>query len=116
MMWLNGLCLVFAGLVGLISEEFYPDTPDYFFRFNDETWGWIHLLTGLVVFIAGAALLTAKLWARFLAVIMVSLSMIEAFAWAPTYPIWSIIILVVGASVIWAVTLHGHDIESLQAD
>ncbi|MEA2000760.1 MAG: hypothetical protein U9N84_02570 [Actinomycetota bacterium] len=116
MMWLNGLFHVFAGLVGVFTDEFYPDAPEYLFRFNDETWGWIHLVTGLVVFTAGVALLTAKPWARVVAVVMVSLSMLETFAWVPTYPVWSIIILSIGASVIWALTVHGHDIESIPAN
>ena len=115
MMWLTGLFQVFAGLVGIFTDEFYPDLPDYIFRFNDQTWGWIHLATGLVVFVAGAALLTAKLWARILAIVMASLSIVEAFAWAPTYPVWSIVIIGVGAAVIWALTVHGHDIDSRAA-
>ena len=27
-------------------------------------------------------------------------------------PVWAVIILVLGSMVIWAVTVHGHDIES----
>ena len=113
MMWLTGLFHTFAGLVGIVSDEFYPDVPEYLFRLNSEAWGWIHLLTGVVIFFAGAALLTARLWARILAIAMMGVSMLEAFAWAPTYPIWSIVILFVGASVIWALTVHGRDIEML---
>jgi hypothetical protein len=116
MMWLIGAFHAIAGMVGIFTDEFYPDVPDYLFRFNSEVWGWTHLVTGLVVFFAGAAILSGQLWARILAVIMVSLSILEAFVWLPTYPIWSVIIIAVGALVIWALTIHGHDIESLSTD
>lgn len=112
MMWLNGLFLIFVGLVGVFSDEFYPDPPEYIFRFDDEVWGWTHFVTGVILFVTGVALLTARLWARTLAVVIVSVSMLEAFVWVPTHPIWSVIILAVGAMIIWALTIHGHDIES----
>jgi hypothetical protein len=116
MMWLTGAFQAIAGMVGIFTDDFYPDVPEYLFRFNSGVWGWTHLVTGLVIFFAGAAILSGRLWARILAVIMVSLSILEAFAWLPVYPIWSVIIIAVGASVVWALTIHGHDIESLSTD
>ena len=116
MMWLTGLFLIFAGLVGVFTEEFYPEPPNYLFRFSDEVWGWTQLVTGLLVFFAGAALLSAQLWARILAVVMAGVTILEAFLWLPTYPLWSVIIIAVGVLVIWALTVHGHDIERQRFD
>jgi hypothetical protein len=50
------------------------------------------------------------MWARVLGVIMASISMFANFTWLPWYPLWSIVMITVGASVIWALTVHGRDI------
>lgn len=113
MMWLTGAFHAIAGLVGMFTDEFYPNLPDYLFRFDSDLWGWAQLTTGLLIFFAGAAILSGKVWARIIAVILVSLGILEAFAWLPIYPVWSAVIIAVDVFVIWALTVHGHDIESL---
>ena len=42
-----------AGLVGLVDDEFYVVGDKWVFEFDTTTWGWIHLLGGLVLFISG---------------------------------------------------------------
>ena len=75
------------------------------------TWGWVHLILGIVVFIAGISLLSAQVWARTVAVIVATVSIIVNFAWLPWYPLWSLLIIAIDVAVIWAVTVHGRDIE-----
>jgi hypothetical protein len=115
-MWLTGGAHAIAGLVGIVTDEFYLVIPDYIFTFNIETWGWTHLILGVVVFAAGAGVLSGVLWARIIGVIMASVSLLTSFAWLPWYPIWSAIIIAINVLVIWALTVHGRDIESLQVD
>jgi len=116
MMWMIGGLHAIAGLVGIFTDEFYATVPEYMFAFNVEAWGWTHLILGLVVFAAGAGVLSAKLWARIVAVVFAAVSLLTSFAWLPWYPIWSTVIIAIDALVIWALTVHGHDIESLQTD
>lgn len=116
MLWLTGAFNAIAGLVGIFTDEFYPDLPDYLFRFDSDVWGWTQLVTGILVFAAGAAILSGKLWARVFAVVMVSLGILEAFIWLPIFPLWSAVIISIDVFVIWALTVHGQDIESLYTD
>ena len=110
MMWLIGGFHAIAGLVALFDDEFYVLTPDYIFQFDVTTWGWIHLIAGIVVVLAGAALFSGAVWARTVGVILAVVSILANFAWLPWYPFWSIIMITVNVFVIWALTVHGRDI------
>ena len=112
MMWLIGAWHAIAGLVAIVNDEFYVVTREYIFQFDATTWGWIHLIAGIVVFIAGIYLLSGQVWARTIGVIMAILSILANFAWLPWYPFWSILMIVAAGFVIWALTVHGRDIEA----
>ena len=112
MMWIIGAWHAIAGLVGIINDEFYAVTRDYVFQFDVTAWGWIHLIAGIVVFVAGIYLLSGEVWARTIGVIMAIVSILVNFAWLPWYPFWSILLIAAGGFVIWALTVHGRDIEA----
>ena len=100
----------FAGLVALFEDEFYVATPDYLLQFDATSWGWIHLLMGLLVFLAGFAVLYGQFWGRLVGIILAVLSALANFAFIPYYPFWSITIIALDIFVIWALTAHGRDI------
>jgi hypothetical protein len=112
MMWLLGAFNAMAGLVAIVNEEFYVVTSDYVFQFDVTTWGWINLILGIVVFVAGIYLLSGQVWARVVGVFIAILAILANFAWLPWYPVWSILMIAVGGFVIWALTVHGHDIDA----
>jgi hypothetical protein len=114
MMILLGSFHAVAGLVGIIDDQFYVSTQKYIFQFDRTTWGWIHLLVGIIVVLAGFGVFSGALWARIVGVILAVVSAIAAFAWLPYYPIWGIAIIVVAIAVIWALTMHGREVERLQ--
>ena len=72
------------------------------------TWGWIHLLLGLLVLAAGAGLFFGATWARTVAVIAACVSMLGNFAWLPNYPVWGLTLIALDVFVIWAVIVHGQ--------
>jgi len=109
-MIIAGIFHVFQGLVALVNDQFYVRTSDYVFKFDLTTWGWIHLVAGVVVAGAGLALFQGAVWARAVAVVVAGISIIASFLWMPYYPIWSLTVVAFDAFVIWAVTVHGRDI------
>ena len=117
--WFAGLMMVMigfwhaiAGLTAIINDEFYTRTPNYLLKFDVSTWGWIHLLLGILILLAGFALFSGAVWARSLGVILAVVSAIAAFGWLPYYPVWGIIIIVVAVAVIWSLTVHGRDVTT----
>ncbi len=107
---IGGVCHGFQGIVAIAQNDFYVTTQNWIFKFDITTWGWIHLILGVIAIFAGAALFSGKVWARTVAVIVAAVSIIVNFTWLPYYPVWSILIIAFDIFVIWAVTAHGRDI------
>ena len=102
-----------AGLAGIFEDEFYTVTPNYIFEVDTTTWGWIHLILGLVVAFAGYALFAGKTWARVIGVTLAVLSAIVNFIFIPYYPFWAIMIISLDIWVIWALTRHVSSADEL---
>ncbi len=110
MMILVGIFDMIQGLAAVFKKDFYAVTPNYVFHFNVSTWGWIHMLLGLIILLAGLGVFTGAVWARTVGVIMAVIVAIANFAFIPIYPVFSIVIIAVCIFVIWALTAHGRDV------
>ena len=110
MMLIIGSFWIIAGLAGVIGDNTVVVTQDYVFAFDTTTWGWIHLLVGLLVLLAGFGLFSGAVWARTVGVVIAVVNAIVAFAWLPHYPFWAITIIAIDIAVIWSLTSHGRDI------
>ena len=80
-------------------------------QFDATTWGWIHLLVGLVMAFAGWGLLSGRTWARMVAIFLAVLSATTNFLFIPYYPLWAIIVLTLDIFVIWALAAHGGELR-----
>ena len=109
MMIVAGAFDIFQGLAAVIKSNNYVVGTDYVYKLNASGWGWINMILGVIILLAGAALLNGAIWARTVGVIMAILVLITNFLWLPYYPIWSIIIIATCIMVIWALTVHGRD-------
>jgi hypothetical protein len=107
MMIMIGIFQAIAGLVAIFENEFYVTTRNYLFQFDATTWGWIHLIVGLIIVFAGWGLLSGRTWARTVAIILAVISAIANFAFIPYYPVWALLIITLDVLVIWAVAAHG---------
>ena len=105
-----GVFHVIQGIVGLANNDFYVVSQKWVFQLNVTTWGWVHILFGIVAILAGAGLFSGAVWARTVAVIVAGISIIANFVWLPYYPVWALLIIVVDLFVIWALVLHGRDV------
>jgi hypothetical protein len=112
MMAMAGSFQALAGLVAIFQDEFYVATPNYFLQFDATTWGWIHLLLGLVVLCAGFAVLSGQTWGRVVGIILAAVSALANFAFIPYYPFWSMTIIALDIFIIWALASHGRDLVS----
>jgi hypothetical protein len=110
MMIMSGIFQALQGLIAIFENEFYVATRNYTFQFDATTWGWIHLLLGLVVAFAGWGLLSGRTWARLVAITLAALSATANFLFIPYYPFWALLIIAVDIFVIWAIAAHGREV------
>lgn len=110
MMVLIGFFHALAGIAAIWENQFYAVTENYIFQFDVTTWGWIQLIGGAVVLLAGFGVFSGALWARIVGVIVAAMSGLISFMFLPYSPVWSILIIAVDVAVIWALTTHGQDI------
>lgn len=96
------------GLVALFRGSFYNSNSQNLFAFNATSWGAIHLLLGLIVLIAGSALLVGRLWGRVVGIIFSGVSAVANFLFIPEYPVWSVLIVVLNLATIWALVVYVH--------
>jgi hypothetical protein len=109
MMIMLGIFHAIAGFAEIVDPDSYVVTQRYIFKFDASTWGWIHLIVGILVFFAGFGVFRGAVWARTVGVILAIVSGAAAFAWLPYVPFWSLLLIFVAISVIWALTAHGRD-------
>lgn len=111
MMIIMGALQMISGLTALLNNEWLLVGPQRLLLLNFTAWGWMHLLLGLLVLIAGFYVMHGAVWARFVGVVLASLSLIANLAYVNTYPIWSIVIIVIDILVIYSLTVHGGELR-----
>ncbi|HEU4997616.1 MAG TPA: hypothetical protein VFT68_01615 [Lapillicoccus sp.] len=103
MLLVVGVCQFLQGLVAVINgNTFYVTTPQYIFQLNVSAWGWIHLIIGIVVAVAGYFIFTGNVVARGFGMVLAGAQAIVNFMWLPSYPLWSLVIIAIDVFVIWS--------------
>jgi hypothetical protein len=112
MMVLLGIFHVIDGLVALFRDEVFLTTRSgLIVNVDYTTWGWVHLIGGVLILLAGIGLFTGNIAARILAVVLAMLSAIVNLGFLSAYPVWSTIMIAVDILVIWALTVHGGELR-----
>ncbi len=113
MMVFLGIMHAIAGLVALFKDEVYVIGEKNIWVLDYTSWGWIHLLAGLLVLCAGFAVMSGKMWGRVLGIILGIIAAVANFAFIPIYPLWSIVMLVVAILVVYALVAHGDEAKKI---
>jgi hypothetical protein len=103
-MLMIGVFHAIAGLVALFDDQFFVVTRNYTFELDVTGWGWIHLIGGILVALAGAYVFSGATWARVVAITLAALSAIANFFFIPYYPFWSILMIALAVWAIWALS------------
>ena len=109
MMMIGGVWHAMAGIAALVHDDIYVTTPEYLHSFDLTVWGWVQLLLGILVAVAGLAILKGQIWARFVGIIIACLSLIASFIFMPLYPLWSLSIIALDVFVIWALANYRRE-------
>jgi len=101
----------FEGLIAVIRDQYYVLTPNQIIVFDLTTWGWIMLIWGIVVALAGGALLSGASWARWFTIVVASLNFIVqlVFVGSAQYTLWALTVLALTAVVLYGLIVRWED-------
>ncbi|QEU93313.1 DUF7144 family membrane protein [Streptomyces kanamyceticus] len=102
---------VIAGFAAIIGDDFFRKPKDYAYALDVTAWGWLHLVSGMVVLAAAFTLLTGRLWARVVGVTVAGLSALESYFFAPFYPVWSVVMIALDVLVIWSLVRYARPVS-----
>jgi hypothetical protein len=112
MMVLLGSFHAIQGLVALFQDDYFAvGQSGLVVSVDYTTWGWGHLLLGLIVAGAGVGLLAGQMWARIVGVLVAMVSAVVNVGFLAAYPIWSALMILLDVLVIWAITVHGSELK-----
>jgi hypothetical protein len=114
-MVVGGGFAVLQGLAWLINSDNFPG-KDQVFSGQATTWGWVQLIVGVIVVLAGFGVFTGNVLARTVGVLAAALSMLTSFVSITFYPVWGIIVIAIDIAIIWALTAHGRDIQRARGE
>ena len=109
MMGVIGLFQILEGLAAIFKNQFFVVTPNYVYNIDVTIWGWIHLIIGILVFLAAFAIFSGQVWARAVGITFAVLNAISQFLFLPHYPLWSLLMIALDVAVIWALCVYGRD-------
>jgi hypothetical protein len=114
MLMMLGAFQAIEGLVALFDDGFFLVRPNgLVVDVNYNTWGWIHLLIGVVAVLSGLGLLAGNMLARIVGVVVAALSALVNWAFVSAYPVWSIIMITIDVIVIYAIIAHGRELKDV---
>lgn len=105
----GGVLNIMQGLVALLDEEYYAATTDLAITMDYRVWGWLLLVFGVLVAVAGYGVLSGRTWARVVAVVVLTFDALLNFIFVAAYPFWSVIAIVLDVIVIYALVVHGRE-------
>jgi hypothetical protein len=103
-----GVLDFFEGLIAVIRSEYYVLTANQIIVFDTTTWGWLTLLWGIVLVFVGWGLLTRSSWARWVAIIALSINIVGqlSFLGSATYTLWALTVLTLSIVVLYALIVR----------
>jgi hypothetical protein len=115
--------LVFAGIVLMVAGvmrffdaiwawSYSGSVPDHLqdalLGRSLNTYGWVWLIIAIILFVSGLFVMVRSQVARWIGIVAGALGAVTAIWWAPYYPVWSLVYIVIGILVIYALAAHGQ--------
>jgi hypothetical protein len=92
-----------VGVFALITHELVASGPGYQYTFQMTGWGWVNILTGLVLAVVALVVFLNPVQARVAAIAATCLAIAVSFLWLPYYPPGAIVLIALDVVVIWGV-------------
>ena len=113
LMLLLGFFQAIEGLAAIFNSDFYKVRPNGLVIHVDYTvWGWVHLLIGVAIFLAGVGVFSGNVLARAVGVGVAAVSIIVNMVFLTAAPGMALVIIVLDAFVMYALIVHGGEMAA----
>jgi hypothetical protein len=104
----------FQGLIAVIEDDYYVPTESGFIVFDLTGWGWTLMIWGVLLLLGGFALAAGQEWARWFAIVVVSLNFIAqlGFLGNTQTPLWSLTAIALSIIVLYALTARWSESQA----
>ncbi|MCZ7590194.1 MAG: hypothetical protein M5U27_15315 [Gaiella sp.] len=101
----------FQGLIGIFEDEYFVPTQAGYLVVDLTAWGWFMLVWGILLALGGLGLLGGQGWARWFAIVVVSLNVLAqlGFVGSSSYPLWALTAIALNIVVLFALTARWHE-------
>ena len=101
-----GILILIVGSIDFVQGLIALFEDDYYLVFDLTAWGWVMLIWGVLLILAGLALMAGQSWARWLTIVLVSLNFLGqlGFVGDSQYPLWALTALAINVIVLYALT------------
>ncbi len=104
----------FQGLIALFEDEYFVVTQSGFLVVDLTAWGWIMLIWGVLLALAGWGLIMGQGWARWFAIVVVFVNFFTqlGFLGNSQYPLWALTALTLNVIVLYALTARWSESQA----
>jgi hypothetical protein len=114
--------LAFAASLLVISGIFKILDAIWAFKYDDElagdvrtivfdqdltAWGWIWLLIGILLIVAGFAVVKGMEWARWFGIVVLAVAAIANYSWIVWAPLWTLVLEGIYGAAIYGLMVYG---------
>ena len=92
------------GLAGILNDNIVVVGGQGAIVADITTWGWVHLILGSIIALAGVGLLVGNEAARWVGVVAVGVNAISQIVWFPAAPLWAFLIIILDVVIIYQLT------------
>ena len=104
MMFLVGSLDALWGLGGILNDNVVVVGGHGAIVADITTWGWVHLILGILVALTGLGLLMGNEAARWLGIFFVGVNAISQIVWFPAAPLWAFLLIILDVIILYQLT------------
>jgi len=106
MLMVVGIFNLIDGIAAVANSHLFVANAHYVIG-DLRAWGWVTLILGILLLLAGVGVMAGNQLARWFGVGMIGLNLIAQLFFIPAYPFWALTIIALDALALWGLCAYG---------
>jgi hypothetical protein len=102
------------GLGGILNDDIVVVGGQGALVADITTWGWVHMILGIVIAVTGVGLINGNTGARYMAVFLLAFNAISQIVWFPAAPLWAFLMIILDVVIIYQLTVRWEEQATLR--